>query len=135
MKILATMIGERVQVVVNAKDIREVAVYRSDGAYIGTLRVEPRWYHQPHSIRTRRSINKLIRLGHISRDSRNPVGDHLLFMEARARRNRRDRARLAQQRRENGLAEASAVRPNRAGEAPATLLEKGWVNVSKIVSR
>jgi hypothetical protein len=58
-----------------------------------------------------------------------------LFMEARARRNRRDRARLAQQRRENGLAEASAVRPNRAGEAPATLLEKGWVNVSKIVSR
>jgi hypothetical protein len=136
LKVLATMIGQKIQLVVNTKDIREITAYRSDGSYIGVLRAEPRWFLQPHSIRTRRSINRLTRIGHLSRDSRNPVGDHLRFMEERARRSRRDRNRLAQQRREIGGQEVvKTAGGTRVGEAPGTLLAKGWVSISKVRSR
>ena len=90
-------IGEKVTLVVNVKDIRTVEAYRRDGSTLGTLTADEQWLRQPHSLRTRRAILKLIRTGQLSREMHNPVGEHLLFLEERARLTRRARNRLVKQ--------------------------------------
>ena len=100
---LATLIdriGEPITLVVNVRDIRRVEGFLSDGTCIGTLVADEPWLRQPHSLRTRRAILKLMKTGELSRETYNPVGDHLKYLQQRARLTRRDRNRLLSQARE-----------------------------------
>jgi transposase InsO family protein len=100
---LATMIdyiGQKITLIVNVRDIRRVHGFLEDGTSIGTLNADEPWLRQPHSLRTRRAILKLIRAEELPRETYNPVGDHLEYLKKRARLNRRDRNRLLKQARE-----------------------------------
>lgn len=109
---LATLIdriGEKITLVVNVRDIRRVQAYLSNGTCIGTLIADDPWLRQPHSLRTRRAIMKLVKNGELSRETYNPVGDHLNYLVERAKLTRRDRNRLLQQCREAGVKKKPAL--------------------------
>lgn len=100
---LATLIdhiGEPITLLVNVLDIRQVHGFLSDGTSVGMLTANDTWLRQPHSLRTRRAILKLIKQGELSRETYNPVGDHLMYLAKRARKTRRDRNKLIQAARE-----------------------------------
>lgn len=102
---LATLvdhIGDTVTLIVNVMDIRTVHAFLGDGTSIGSLTANDPWLRQPHSLRTRRAILKLIKAGELSRETHNPVGDHLKYLAGRARLTRRDRNKMLNAAREIG---------------------------------
>ena len=111
--LLIDQIGKPIRLVVNVRDVRRIQGFLSDGSCIGTLVADDPWLRQPHSLRTRRAILKLIKDGELSRETFNPVGDHLKYLAKRARKTRRDRNALIKQAREAGLS-----MPGQAVDAP-----------------
>lgn len=96
-ELLAQMIdsiGKPVTLIVNIKDLRTVRAFRDDGVEIGTLHADPPWCYQPHSLRSRRAIAKLMRAGILRRESQNPIGDFMEYFQERARTTRRARNKL-----------------------------------------
>ncbi len=87
-------IGKPVTLVVNIKDLRTIRAFRDDGVEIGTLYADPPWCYQPHSLRSRRAIAKLMRAGILRRESQNPIGDFMEYFQERARTTRRARNKL-----------------------------------------
>ncbi len=54
-----SLIGKKLELLVNIEDLRSIKAYLSDGSEIGILRASGKWGTSPHSLKTRKEINKL----------------------------------------------------------------------------
>ena len=55
------MIGEKIQIEINPKDISFVRAYLMDGSELGILNASGEWGLKPHSIKTRKEVMKYAR--------------------------------------------------------------------------
>ncbi|OCT11468.1 hypothetical protein A8709_07310 [Paenibacillus pectinilyticus] len=55
------LIGKKITIYINIMDIRSVRAFLPNGNELGSLRVSGKWVMSPHSLETRRTINKLLR--------------------------------------------------------------------------
>lgn len=60
---LVDFIGEELTLIVNIEDLRLIKAYLPDGTELGLLTAKGKWALQKHSIKIRKVINKLVRLG------------------------------------------------------------------------
>jgi putative transposase len=57
----ASLIGKKLTIYINIMDIRYVRAFLENGSELGQLRVSGKWVKTPHSLETRRYINKFLR--------------------------------------------------------------------------
>ncbi len=57
----AGLIGKKLTIYINIMDVRSVRAFLINGSELGPLRVSGKWAKTPHSLETRRAINKLLR--------------------------------------------------------------------------
>lgn len=57
----ASLIGKKLTIYINIMDIRSVRAFLENGSELGPLRVAGKWTKTPHSLETRRLINKFLR--------------------------------------------------------------------------
>lgn len=55
------LIGKKITIYINIMDIRSIRAFLPNGNEIGFLRVSGKWVMTPHSLETRKTINKLLR--------------------------------------------------------------------------
>ncbi len=56
-------VGEELTLVINIEDLRLIKAYLPDGTELGLLTAKGKWSLQKHSLKIRKVINKLVRLG------------------------------------------------------------------------
>lgn len=57
----AGLIGKKLTIYINIMDVRTVRAFLSNGSELGLLRVSGKWAKTPHSLETRKLINKYLR--------------------------------------------------------------------------
>ncbi|MBB3112112.1 hypothetical protein FHS18_004190 [Paenibacillus phyllosphaerae] len=57
----ASLIGKKLTIYINIMDVRSVRAFFENGSELGQLRVSGKWVKTPHSLETRRLINKFLR--------------------------------------------------------------------------
>jgi hypothetical protein len=93
------LIKQPITIVANVKDLRVIEILLPNGQSLGKLWAHAPWMLKAHSLRNRRAILKLMSGGTIFRESTNPVGDYVAYLEERARTYRRARNQLAEHQR------------------------------------
>lgn len=76
----AELINQKVVIVFDIRDIRELQVLTLDGRWLGVVYAPKTWQRFPHSLATRKRINQLIREGRLSR--RDPLGEYFEYTYA-----------------------------------------------------
>ncbi|MBP1931986.1 hypothetical protein [Ammoniphilus resinae] len=95
------LIGTTLTLVVNIEDIRTVTAFLPDGSELGTLTAHGKWGIRPHSLKTRKEINKLRNrkiLQFATMDD--PIEVYHQYLLTSAKTNKNERNRLAQMQRE-----------------------------------
>jgi putative transposase len=91
-----SLVGTEVILEVNIDDISVIKVYLPDGQELDYLRVKGAWGRKPHSLRTRKIINKLVREDKLKIDFReSPVDTLERYYEEKAPKNKTARNGLA----------------------------------------
>jgi putative transposase len=91
-----SLVGAEVIVEVNIDDISVIKVYLPDGQELDYLRVKGAWGRKPHSLKTRKFINKLVREDKLKIDYRESHVENLeRYLEEKAPRNKTARNSLA----------------------------------------
>lgn len=76
-----TLVGTKVRIVYQYDEIRTLRVYAKSGKYLGELFAPKSWQRFPHGVRTKKTINKLIDKGGVTR--KNPCAGYLNFVLAK----------------------------------------------------
>lgn len=74
----AELINQQIIVEFDRRDIRTLQAYTLQGEALGTLLAPKTWLRFPHSLRTRKLINRLVRLKRIQRDD--PLGAYFDYL-------------------------------------------------------
>lgn len=100
------LVGQELTLLVNTDDIRTIRAFFSDGSELGYLRAYGIWGITPHSLRTRKAINKLKKDRKIFFNQyQNPFEIYHEYITQKAKTNKGQRNKLAQYQRELQAAE------------------------------
>ena len=129
-------IGEKVKIVVNTKDIRNVRAFDLNGVFVGELCAPDIWMGRPHSIRTRRAILAHMRKATLTRDSVNPIDDYFRLLDSRLRENAKTRNERVRVERESAI---GTQMPTSSSDMPASsprtaLHQRSWVSIDKTLN-
>ncbi len=131
--IASERIGEKVQLVVNTKDIRTVQAYDENGLFIGQLSAPDIWMQRPHSIRTRRAILAYMRSATMARDSVSPIDSYFTELDRRLTRNAKARnERLRLKRESGGDAKSEATIDGQSSRS--ALHQRSWVAIHRTLN-
>ncbi len=84
------LIGRKLRIYANVKDLRQVKAFFDDGTELGILTAARAWAFTPHSLRMRKEIMRLRRLGKLRYgDGDDPVQVYLNHLKKRAMRDKR----------------------------------------------
>jgi putative transposase len=130
------LVGRKLRIYYVARDIRKLHAFFEDGSELGILTASRQWRTTPHSLRHRREILRLQRLGKIRWGSTDdPVEVYMNYKRGLARQNKRAANALAQAQANIRAAESDAarghspfpsakpdndVRPNRGSDPAST---------------
>lgn len=119
------LIGKKVRIYFDVRDIRTVKAFFEDGSELGTLTAAAPWCYTPHSLRVRTEIFRLKRLGKLKyKDGDDPVEAWEKLKRTLASKDKRAASDLAKAQTENKLLPpklpAPAVPANQAKSRPAT---------------
>lgn len=98
-KVLATrheLKGHQLRCYVIEKNICQIRAFFMDGTELGMLVASRQWARTPHSLRTRKEINRLIKLGKLRvGDSDDVVAAYIAMKKTEAATNKRSASRMA----------------------------------------
>ena len=98
----AGLIGNRIRIYFDVRDIRTVKAFFEDGAELGVLTAAAPWCYTPHSLRVRREITRLRRLGKLKyKDGDDAVEAWEKYKYSFAKKNKRAATDLAKAQTEN----------------------------------
>lgn len=90
------LIGEKLRIYFDVRDIRSIRAYFEDGAELGVLTAGRPWCFTPHSVRVRQEISRLKRTGKLKyRDGDDPVEAWEKYKRAQGKTNKRAATDLA----------------------------------------
>ncbi|MGF6552254.1 hypothetical protein [Paraburkholderia youngii] len=113
------LIGQKLRIYYNVKDIRNVRAFLMNGEELGTLTAARPWCLTPHSLRTRQEIHKLIRQGKLRvREGEDPVGAWFAWKQKQARTHSADAASLARALSDRAMAHSALANPSEAVDVP-----------------
>jgi len=105
------LIGVKITIDVNIRDVRCLKAYFPNGAELGVLTAHGHWGVTPHDLRMRRAIMSLKNKGLIQYlHSEDPVQTYLDYLNTKAQTKKRERGKLVQIKRK--MAAARPVTPN-----------------------
>lgn len=109
------LVGKELRIYFNIKDIRQVRAFYEDGSELGFLIAEKSWRQTPHSLRVRKEILRLVRLGKLRyRDGDDAIEAWANYKRRQAPKDKRAATALGRQQRD-----AKAFR-NRNEQAQST---------------
>lgn len=76
----AALIGEKVNIIFDIRDIRSLRVTTLDGTFLGTVNAPNTWQRFAHSVSMRKRINRMVKEGFFSR--RDPLGGYFDYTMA-----------------------------------------------------
>lgn len=92
----ANLIGSKLRIYYDVRDIRSVKAFFEDGAELGVLSAAHPWCYTPHSLRVRKEIARLKRIGKLKyRDGDDPVEAWERMKATEARTKKRSATALA----------------------------------------
>lgn len=90
------LIGKKLRIYFDVRDIRSVKAFLEDGSELGILRVARPWCYTPHSVRVRQDIMRQRRLGKLKyREGDDPVEAWEKLKRSEAQTNKRAATALA----------------------------------------
>lgn len=90
------LIGKKLRIYYDVRDIRTVKAFFEDGSELGALTAAHPWCYTPHSVRVRREIFRLIRLGKLKyREGDDPVEAWEKLKRSHAKKDKRAATALA----------------------------------------
>ena len=90
------LIGNKVRIYFDVRDIRTVKAFFEDGAELGILTAAAPWCYTPHSLRVRSEISRLKRLGKLNyKDGDDPIEAWEKFKRSVAKKDKRAATDLA----------------------------------------
>ena len=96
------LIGTKIRIYFDVRDMRTVTAFFEDGAELGILTAAPPWCYTPHSLRVRREITRLRRLGKLKyKDSDDAVEAWEKYKWSLAKKDKRAATDLAKAQTEN----------------------------------
>lgn len=96
------LIGKKLRIYYDVRDIRTVKAFFEDGAELGMLTAAAPWCYTPHSVRVRREICRLVRLGKLKyREGDDPIEAWEKMKRGNARKDKRAATALAKAHTEN----------------------------------
>ena len=91
-----SLVGTKINIVVNIDDVSVVQAFLPDGSELDFLRARGAWGKKPHSLRTRQVINKLVRDGKLRfSDDESAIDSLARYLEGKAQKNKSARNELA----------------------------------------
>lgn len=109
------LIGSKLRIYFDVRDIRTVKAFFEDGAELGVLTAAAPWCYTPHSLRVRREISRLKRVGKLKfREGDDPVEAWEKYKRSLAKKDKRAATDLAKAQTEN-----KQLAPRLAPPAPA----------------
>lgn len=110
------LIGRKVRIYFDVRDIRTVKAFFEDGAELGVLTAAAPWCYTPHSLRVRTEITRLKRLGKLNyKDADDPVEAWEKYKRSIAKKDKRAATDLAKAQTEN-----KQLPPKLAAPAPVS---------------
>jgi putative transposase len=95
-----SLVGATIKLIVNIDDVSVVRTFMPDGSELDFLRARGAWGKKPHSLRTRRVINKLVRDGKLRfSEDESAVDSFARYLEGKAEKDKSARNELASQKR------------------------------------
>lgn len=92
------LIGKKLRIYFNIQDIRQLHAFFEDGAELGVLRASRSWRKTAHSLRLRKEILRLIRLGKLRyRDGDDAIEAWAIYKRKNAAKDKRAATALARQ--------------------------------------
>lgn len=102
--------GQELRIYYMARDMRQVHAFFADGTELGILTAERRWSITPHTLRLRREILRLIRMGKLRlRPDEDPVEAYVRYKSKQAKESKKAAGSLAQVRATAQAAAADAA--------------------------
>lgn len=102
--------GQELRIYYMARDLRQVHAFFADGTELGILTAERRWRTTPHTLRLRREILRLIRMGKLRlRPEEDPVEAYVRYKSKQAKDSKKAAGALAQVRAATQAASADAA--------------------------
>jgi hypothetical protein len=134
------LIGSRLRIYFDVRDIRTVKAFFDDGAELGVLSAAHPWCYTPHSLRVRREIARLKRTGKLKyRDGDDPVEAWEKMKAAEAKTKKRSATALAKAHTDARDLQPKAPQPFAAPAAantvPATLVAPTAPDLSAPLAR
>ena len=109
------LIGKKVRIYFNIQDIRQLHAFFEDGSELGILIASRSWRRTAHSLRLRKEILRLTRLGKLNfRDGDDAIEAWAVFKRRSAAKDKRSATALAKQ----GQVEAFASSASATAAAP-----------------
>jgi putative transposase len=91
------LIGSKIRIYFNVRDIRHLRAFFEDGSELDTLTASKQWRTTPHSLRTRKEILRLQRLGKLRyRENEDAVEAYTAYKRRQAPRDKRSANVLAE---------------------------------------
>jgi putative transposase len=114
------LIGKKLRIYFDVRDIRSVKAFFEDGAELGVLSAARPWCYSPHSVRVRQEIFRLKRKGKLNyREGDDPVEAWEKYKRSQAKTNKRAATDLATARSDRDT--LSSCPPAAAGRLPKAL--------------
>lgn len=118
------LVGRRLRMYFNVKDIRQVQAYFDDGTELGTLIASKSWRTVAHSLRQRQEILRLERIGKLRyREGEDAIEAYAKYKRRQARTNKRSANALAKLEQTREQAVPTQSQPQPEGEKSAVEVE------------
>lgn len=130
------LVGKKLDLLVNVDDLRIIRAFLSDGSEFGLLTATGKWGIRPHTLQTRKEINKLKsnKLIHFTQ-SDDPIEIYQRFLAKSALAKKSDRTKIAKLRNKDKANQSSEEIPNttlsNTSAAGQAVDIKGIVNIIK----
>jgi hypothetical protein len=128
------LIGKKVRIYFDVRDIRTVKAFFEDGAELGILTAAAPWCYTPHSLRLRSEIFKLKRSGKLKyKDGDDPVEAWEKYKRSLAKKDKRAATDLAKAQTENKRLPPKVPAPTPTGKPNATHTPDGSGTLQELV--
>jgi putative transposase len=96
-----TLVNTKLTLKINVEDLRVVIAYLPDGSELGFLKAQGKWGIRKHTLKVRKTINKLASRGDIYyREGQDPIEVYHNFLKEKAKKNRQARNQIAKHQKE-----------------------------------
>jgi len=96
-----TLVNTKITLKINVEDLRVVFAYLPDGSELGFLKAQGKWGIRKHTLKVRKTINKLANKGDIHYgEGQDPIEVYHDFLREKAKKNKQARNLIAKQQKE-----------------------------------